>query len=146
MPRRSTRAFQPAVVFNRHYVAAVKAAGKGVPLVLGLERENGLVSRYETLVRSEPDAETLRYVERIVKFLLWARGGWKLHFGGPKAVGEFIRKTYSPRGARKFDCEMMTRAYGKKFQVVADQRRKSSRRQGNAISGRRSSERLPHRF
>ena len=29
--------FQPAVVFNRNYVAAVRASGKGVPLVLGLE-------------------------------------------------------------------------------------------------------------
>ena len=69
-----------------------------MPLVLGLERECGLVSRYETVVRPRADADTLRYVERIVKFLLWARGGWKLHFGGPKAIGEFIRKTYSPRG------------------------------------------------
>jgi predicted NBD/HSP70 family sugar kinase len=110
--------FLPAVVFNRHCVETLKAAGKGVPLVLGLERENGLVSCYETLVRSEPDAETLRYVERTVKFLLWARGGWKLHFDGPKTIGEIIRKTYSNRGARKFDCEMMTRAYGKNFQVV----------------------------
>jgi predicted NBD/HSP70 family sugar kinase len=57
-------------------------------------------------------------VERIVKFLLWSRGGWKLFIGGPKIVGEFIRKTYSARGARKFDCEMMEIAYGKKFQVV----------------------------
>jgi predicted NBD/HSP70 family sugar kinase len=110
--------FQPAVVFNHNYGETVKASGKGVPMVLGLERENGLLSRYETVVRSEPDAGTLRYVERIVKLLLWARGGWKLHFGGPKAIGEFIRRTYSARGARKFDCEMMVRSYGRKFQVV----------------------------
>jgi predicted NBD/HSP70 family sugar kinase len=110
--------FQPAVVFNHNYVETVKVAGKGVPLTLGLEREKGLLSRYETVVRSEPDAATLRYVERIVKFLLWARGGWKLYFGGPKAIGEFVSKTYSARGARKFDCEMMARAYGRKFQVV----------------------------
>src|SRR5436190_4146622 len=110
--------FQPAVVFNRNYVAAVRASGKGVPLVLGLERENGLITRYETVVFSQPDAVTLRYVERIVKFLLWARGGWKLHFGGPKAIGEFIRDTYSPRGARKFDCEIMARSYGRGFQVA----------------------------
>jgi predicted NBD/HSP70 family sugar kinase len=64
------------------------------------------------------DAATLRYVERLVKFLLWARGGWKLYLGGPKAVGEFIRQTYSHRGARKFDCHLMTAAYGEKFQVV----------------------------
>jgi predicted NBD/HSP70 family sugar kinase len=111
-------AFQPAVLFHRNYVAAAEASGKGVPLALGLERENGLVSRYDTTVRSVADEETLRYVERVVKFLLWSRGGWKLHVGGPKFIGEFIRKTYSARGTRKFDCEMMARSYGKKFQVV----------------------------
>jgi predicted NBD/HSP70 family sugar kinase len=111
-------AFQPAVVFNRNYVETAKKSGKGVPLVLGLERESGLISRYETVALAEPDADTLRYVERIVKFLLWARGGWKLHFGGPKKIGEFIRKTYSIRGARKFDCEMMTRSYNEPFEVA----------------------------
>ena len=110
--------FQPAALFNRAYVAAAKTSGDAVPLVIGLERERGLVSRFETVVKSSADAETLRYVERIVKFLLWSRGGWKLHIGGPKSIGEFIRKTYSLRGARKFDCEMMALGYGKKFEVV----------------------------
>src|SRR5690242_15471586 len=99
--------FLPAALFNRSYIANARASGQAVPLVIGLERECGLVSRFETVVKSAADAETLSYVERIVKFLLWARGGRKLHIGGPKAVGEFIRKTYSARGVRKFDCEMM---------------------------------------
>jgi len=110
--------FQPAVLFNRNYLAAAKKSGRAVPLVIGLERENRLVSRYETVVLPEADVATLLYVERLVKFLLWARGGWKLHIGGPKAIGDFIRNNYSPRGKRKFDCDMMTMAYGKKFQVV----------------------------
>ena len=110
--------FQPAVLFNRHYVAAAKGSGRAVPLVIGLERERGFVSRFETFVRAEADPETLRYVERNVKFLLWAFGGWKIHVGGPKAIGEFIRKTYSARGARRFDCDMMEKSYGKKLQVV----------------------------
>jgi hypothetical protein len=110
--------FRPAVLFNRNYVAAAKAAGNAVPLVLGLERECKLVSRFETIVRPGTDAETVQYVERIVKFLLWARGGWKLYFGGPKALGQTLAKIYSQRGARKFDCDMMAKAYGKQFQVV----------------------------
>jgi len=110
--------FQPAVLFNRHYTAEAKKTGRAVPLVIGLERENGLVSRYETMVLPEADAATLLYAERLVKFLLWAWGGWKLYVGGPKVVGECIRKHYSPRGARVFDCDMMTAAYGRKFQVV----------------------------
>ena len=110
--------FLPAVLFNRHYLKTANASGKVVPLVLGLERECGLVSRFETVVNPTADADTLLYVERIVKFLLWSRGGWKLHVGGPKVIGEFIRKTYSARGARKFDCQMMELAYGSKFEVI----------------------------
>lgn len=110
--------FLPAALYNRQYKEKTIASGKYMPLVLGLERESGLVSRFETVVSTQADAETLLYVERIVKFLLWARGGWKLHFGGPKPLGEAIRKIYSARGARKFDCKMMELSYGKKFEVV----------------------------
>lgn len=110
--------FQPAVLANRNYIAAAKRTGQTVPLVIGLEREGGLVSRFETVVFPYADAATLQHVERTVKFLLWSRGGWKIFIGGPKAIGEFIRKTYSPAGARKFDCELMGTVYGKKFQVV----------------------------
>ena len=110
--------FQPAVLFNRNYVAAAKKSGHATPLVIGLEREGGLISRFETVVRADCDAETLRYVERNVKFLLWAIGGWKIYVGGPKAIGEHLRKVYSPRGARKFDCELMALAYGKKLEIV----------------------------
>ena len=110
--------FLPAVLFNRHYLQRARDSGNAVPLVLGLERECGLVSRFETLVNPSAEIETLHYVERIVKFLLWSRGGWKLHIGGPKEIGDSIRKCYSARGARKFDCEMMELAYGKKFEVI----------------------------
>lgn len=111
--------FQPAAIYNRNYVESVKATGKAVPLVLGLERECGLVSRFETVVQATTDDASLLYVERLVKFMLWSRGGWKLHIAGPKYVIDFIRRVYSSRGARKFDCQMMALAYGKKFEVVA---------------------------
>ena len=107
--------FQPTVLFNRDYAAAAKKSGRAVPLVIGLERENKLISRYETVVLPDADATTLRYVERLVKFLLWAWGGGKLYIGGPKKIGEAIHKIYSPRGARRFDFDMMTSAYAKKF-------------------------------
>jgi len=110
--------FQPPVLANHHYLAAARKSGRAVPLVIGLERERGLVSRFETVVLPDADAATLRYVERTVKFLLWARGGGKLHIGGPGAVGQYIRKTYAHKGGRKFDVELMSAAYGKKFQVV----------------------------
>jgi predicted NBD/HSP70 family sugar kinase len=126
--------FQPAVLFNRHYVAAAKKSGRAVPLVIGLERENKFLSRYETMIFPEADTATRLYVERLVKFLLWQRGGWKLFIGGPKVTGEFIQKIYSPRGLRKFDCDMMTLAYGKNFQVVVTTAEKVPAEKENQIA------------
>ncbi len=98
--------FQPAALFNRRYrVSATE------PLVIALEGENGRVTRFETVVRPVADDETLRYVERTVKLLLWARGGWRLYLGGPSAVCKKIR-------VRKFDAGLMGDTYGKKFEIV----------------------------
>jgi predicted NBD/HSP70 family sugar kinase len=110
--------FQPASLFNRHHVAAAKKSGNAAPLVISLEREDGLLSRFETVVNPNAHPDTLRYVERLVKFLLWARGGWRIHFGGPRQIGEAIRRVYSANGGRKFDVELMSRVYDRPFEFA----------------------------
>lgn len=75
------------------------------PLIIALEREGGYRSRYETVIDpAAPDAT--RYVERLVKFLLWARGGWKLYLAGPRIT------------VREFDADLMSRVYERPFEVV----------------------------
>ncbi len=100
--------FRPAVLANHAYRQRV--APVGVPLVIGLEREAGKLSRFETLVFPEdhPEASSnFEYVERLVKFLLWQRGGYRLYIGGPAKIGEHIRQTYSESGKRQFDYQFM---------------------------------------
>ncbi|RYD22392.1 MAG: ROK family protein, partial [Verrucomicrobiaceae bacterium] len=109
--------FSPSILFNREYTAAARASGKSVPLVLALERENALVSRHKTVLMPTADEDTLRYVERLVKFLLWSRGGWRLIVGGPPEIGSYLKEVYSAGGAREFDCRVMAKAYGKEFTV-----------------------------
>ena len=113
--------FRPAALANRAFREAV--AEVGVPLVLGLERSEGELGRYETLVFPEghPRAgEDLYYVERILKFLLWQRGGWKVYVGGPRFIGDTIRETYAPDGVRKFDFHFLgEQVYEKTFSVVS---------------------------
>lgn len=115
--------FRPAVLANRAFLKEVDASGAGVPLVLGLERSDGSVSRFETRVFAEGHpraAANLMYVERIVKFLLWQRGGWKVYVGGPADVGAYIAKCYAPDGARKFDYHFMGEdVYEHTFTVVS---------------------------
>jgi hypothetical protein len=112
--------FLPAALFNREY-RRLASASEAVPLRLGLERGDGSVSTFETVVipPSQGHLEaTLLYAERIVKFLLWQRGGWKLHVGGPTEVGKHLKQVYSPDGARKFDYEFMGGVYEHPFEVV----------------------------
>jgi predicted NBD/HSP70 family sugar kinase len=111
--------FLPAALFNREYRQL--AAASSVPLRLALERADGSVSSFHTSVIPPSAghlAATLVYIERIVKFLLWQRGGWKLYVGGPEEIGRHIQSVYSPQGARKFDYEFMGTVYEHPFEVV----------------------------
>jgi predicted NBD/HSP70 family sugar kinase len=112
--------FVPAALFNRKYRELVSSTD-GLPLRLALERGDASTSTYGTSVLPPEFGHwpaTLFYVERIVKFLLWQRGGWRVYVGGPAAVGECIKTAYSPKGARKFDAEFMGGVYERPFEVV----------------------------
>jgi predicted NBD/HSP70 family sugar kinase len=88
-----------------------------------MERNNGEISRYETRVFPEGHplaADNLYFVERIVKFLLWQRGGWKVYIGGPRSIGDYIRQAYSPMGERQFDYHFMgEQVYEQTFTVIS---------------------------
>jgi predicted NBD/HSP70 family sugar kinase len=114
--------FRPAVLANRRFRDEVGASGAGVPLVFGLERADGSLSRFETRVfpAGHPGAgASLFYAERLLKFLLWQRGGWKVYVGGPTYVGDHLRDSYAPGGRRAFDSHFMgTQVYERSFTVV----------------------------
>ncbi|MEJ5310016.1 MAG: ROK family protein [Anaerolineae bacterium] len=114
--------FRPAVLANRAFQAAVAAAGGGVPLLFGVEQLNGVVSRFETRVfpAGHPQAgANLPYAERLFKFLLWQRGGWRIYVGGPSDIGSALRAIYAPDGARAFDYHFMGEdVYERPFTVV----------------------------
>lgn len=113
--------FRPAAVATRQFKLEVQL--DGVQAVIGLERSRGEVSRFPLTVypESHADFETnYSYVERIVKFLLWQRGGHTVYFSGPRKIAEYLSKTYSKNGARKFDYHFMgEQVYEKEFSVVA---------------------------
>ena len=131
--------FRAASLFNRGFRALVGKEG-GEPVRIGIERENGIVSTYETQVL-RPDSDhaplNLPYIERIVKFLLWQRGGWKVILGGPKVIGERIRGIYSDSGERAFDAEIMAGIYERPFTVeVTDADSVPDSNEGSSAIGR----------
>ena len=113
-------AFQPASLFNTRFRELAVTAGP-VPVRIALERGDGSVSVYGTSVLPANHARAglnYFYIERIVKFLLWQRGGWKVYFGGPREIGEFLRSAYAADGARQFDADFMGGVYEHPFTVV----------------------------
>lgn len=117
--------FCPPIKVMQNYQKAIKNSGNGVPLVIGLERENGFLSRFETEIMPLDDSiqesifskYTFIFIERLVKFFLWSRGGWKLYIGGPRSVGEYIKHCYCENGSRSFDVNLLRSIYEKPFEV-----------------------------
>ena len=112
--------FRPAKLANRNFQAQIKAVG--VPLVIGLERSESEFSHYETSVypKGHPNAAAnFQYAERLVKFLLWQRGGFRVYIGGPRVIGEYIRQRYAADGKHKFDHDFMGKqVYERTFEVI----------------------------
>jgi len=114
--------FRPAALACQAFHDAVDAAGGGERLVLGLERSNGAVSRFET--RVFPDGHEKAgangfYVERLLKFLMWQKGACKVYVGGPASVGAYIADCYRDGGLRSFDFHFMGEdVYETPFTVV----------------------------
>ena len=113
--------FVPAVLWNREYRKLVAATAGSLKIAITLERSNGAVSRFDTVLLPETEefaALNLRYVERIVKFMLWSFGGWHVTVAGAPKVAADLAKLYSADGERAFDYQVMgERIYDRPFTV-----------------------------
>ncbi|MEW6403240.1 MAG: ROK family protein [Chloroflexota bacterium] len=137
--------FSPASLSNRAFRNDV--CENGTRLVIGLERNDSEFSRFETQVFPEGHPDFNRnfdYVERIVKFLLWQRGGFRVYIGGAAEIGRYIAECYSPNGKRKFDYDFMSgQVYELDFEVIccaADEvpaSRETGKLLGRHLEGRR---------
>ena len=92
-----------AVLWNRAY----RELGATVPLAIALERPDGTVSRFDfaTLPHCEANAAlNLRYVERLVKLLMWSRGASRVIIGGAPDL--------SSLSVPAFDASFFAKIYG----------------------------------
>ncbi len=112
--------FIPMAIAYRDFEAKVKAEG-GEKLTIGLERNNDLTSVFTLDVFKDGtghDEENHSLVERIVKTLLWIRGGYKIIIAGSKVIADKIKADYSENGIRAFDREFMSDIYEAPFEVI----------------------------
>ena len=115
--------YLPAALWNAAYRQRCAADPGAHPFALAIERTDGTVSRCDTRVLPHSGANVplnRKYVERLVKFLLWSRGGFRVHVGGDPAIAKLLADIYAPDGERRFDEEFMgLKIYREPFQIVS---------------------------
>ena len=87
--------FFPLRRFNE---AFLKNAEK--PLGIAVERAGGQMASVQTFVHGTPEMQEADrfYVERLVKTLLWMKGGFRVYVSGDDGLCSWLRELYSPGG------------------------------------------------
>ncbi|HWY76757.1 MAG TPA: ROK family protein [Verrucomicrobiae bacterium] len=114
--------FRPAVLANRAFLAEARAIGRAVPIELATEQADGSIFHFSTQLLPDDHpraAGNFVYLERLVKFLLWSWGGFRIYLNGPKALGAALQKYYVEQPTGKFDSEIIgCRIYDRPIDVV----------------------------
>lgn len=113
--------FIPASLWNRAYRALAAEDPDRENLAVALERNDGSISVFRTSILPHERSNVAlneRYTERLLKFLLWQKGGYRVTIAGSTPIADHLRRVYSHGGARAFDSEFMgERVYGRPFTI-----------------------------
>ena len=108
------KSFIPLIAFNNAFLKSAKE-----PFAIVLE-SSSQVTVYDTFIHGTDeryDADCF-YADRLIKLLLWQKGGYKITVCGSKKLYEYISKTYSCDGGRVFDFLFMSKVYDQPFKVL----------------------------
>lgn len=112
--------FTPIFLWNTLFQKEVKMSQNKKRVKIAIERTEGVISTFSTYVFHEKDQNNdlnFIYIERLIKSLLWIKGGFKIYFAGPKSLFEKIKNAYQQNGLRAFDYEFMQKVYESQFSI-----------------------------
>lgn len=114
-------AFRPAILALHGFRDLVASTSAGVPVRIALEQADGSVFRFETQVlpAAHPQAAAnAAHLERLVKFLLWSRGGWRIYVDGPAEAAAALADHYWSTETGRFDANFVgERVFGHTLEV-----------------------------
>ncbi len=107
--------FLPILQFNRAFLATAKK-----PVDIAVERASGQMAVCHTFIHDTPEmAEADRYyLNRLVKTILWMKGGYKVYVAGSEAACKYLQEDFSLSGCQDFDFDYMGNVFENPFQVV----------------------------
>lgn len=113
--------FVPAVLWNRAYRDLTRSSPGPREVTLTLYQGTQVIHshRLTVLAANHPAAAlSFRYVERLLKFLLWQRGANRVAICGADELAAKLNASYGPAGERAFDATFMgEKVYGAPFRI-----------------------------
>jgi len=108
------REFIPIHRFNQEFL---KTAAK--PISLAVERADGQMATCHTYIHGTEEMREADcyYIERMVKTLLWMKGGFKIYVTD-EAVYQHLSAVYNAGGQQEFDWDYMANIFERPFEVV----------------------------
>ena len=108
--------FLPMHVFNE---AFLRDASK--PIGIAVERSSGQMASIQTRIHGTPEmAKADRYyVERLVKTMLWMKGGFKIYVCGDEDICAYLRQVYCRGGQQEFDWNFMSDVFEHPFEILS---------------------------
>jgi predicted NBD/HSP70 family sugar kinase len=111
--------FAPLSIALREYNEGVSRAASN-PIAISILRNQGYVSTYKFDAYKDgagKDRENCDIAERVVKSLLWIKGGYAITVAGSRVIYNHIKSAYAEGGAREFDYDFMAKVYERPFEV-----------------------------
>ena len=107
--------FVPFGVWREAYLKDAKQ-----PVAIAVERQNGRVSVVNTRIHgtAEMAEADYRYLERVVKFLLWSIGGFKVYVCGCSELAKRLQQAYTIEGERAFDFTFVNQLYERDLEII----------------------------
>ena len=90
------------------------------PIAIAVERTGGHITVRNTFIHGTPEMADAdyRYVERIVKFLLWSVGGFKVYICGCTEIAQKLQNAYKIGGEREFDFTFVDQLFEKTLEII----------------------------
>ena len=107
--------FMPLMRFNHAFLADAKK-----PVGIAVERADGQMASCHTFIHGTPEMAQADhyYIERIVKTILWMKGGFKVYVSGDEGTYEYLKTVYCAGGQQEFDWDYMASVFEHPFEIV----------------------------
>ena len=107
--------FVPLHLFNKAFLQEARK-----PVGIAVERSNGEMAVVETYIHATEEMREADhyYIDRLVKTILWMKGGFRIYVRGDEDIFHFLQSIYCEGGKQHFDWDYMSHVFEHPFELV----------------------------